>query len=187
MKNKKYFSLLFLLISIISFSSNQISKIFPLYKVIMTEDINEIKKSNINFNVYLNIKGMGVIFDNNSDISVMPKRLYKEIERFYKDMYYNFLYFDIKSKDGYIILMLNGESKYLDPINFIFEDIGIKIPVNILFKEIDNQEYNYTFLVKEDEEHIIFGKDLINDLEIEINENKINIKNEDFIVKVIDD
>ena len=65
--------------------------------------------------------------------------------------------------------------------------MGIKIPVNILFKEIDNQEYNYTFLVKEDEEHIIFGKDLINDLEIEINENKINIKNEDFIVKVVDD
>ena len=32
-----------------------------------------------------------------------------------------------------------------------------------------------------------FGKDLINDLKIEINENKINIKNEDFIVKVVDD
>ena len=189
MKKIKYFSSLsnlLIVIKIISFSSNQTSNIFPVYKVILSQNINNLDNSiNMNYNFKINTKGIGIVFDYNSDISFIPFPLFREIYRFYLDMYYKYLYFDTKTKEDYFMLRLSGKREILDPIHFILKDRGIRIPINFLFKKGDDiDDYTYIPMVKEGEENIIIGKDLISVMDIEFKDNDLIIHNEDFVIKL---
>ena len=68
----------FIIINIVSFSLSQISSIIPIDKIILTEDISHLEINN-NYNFRLKIKGNGIIFDNNSDINVMPMHIFNEM------------------------------------------------------------------------------------------------------------
>ena len=78
--------LILIFLSQFSFSINQISSIMPLYKIIITDDINKIKTKEL-YSYYYNTKGVGLIFDNNSDVSILPKQIFYYIYRYYHDVY----------------------------------------------------------------------------------------------------
>ena len=113
-------------------------------------------------------------------------RLFRQIENYYRDFYFNVLYFDTRYKHDYLILILSGYWEKLEVVHFIMEGRGISFPLNELFKkEKDNKEdeYNFIFLGKENQEHIVIGKNLINTMGIEFKNNDYIIHNEDFIMK----
>ena len=181
----------FIIINIVSFSLSQISSIIPLYKVILTEDINHLEINN-NYNFCLKIKGNGIIFDNNSDINVMPMHIFNEMYNFYHEHYIDDTISKIeKLSDGYNEFEIVSSFSRYETIHFILKDIGITIPLNELFipKNIANNLYSFRFLGKEDQENIIIGKDLIKlmDVDFKENENNFVIKNKTFISNVKDE
>ena len=167
-------------------SSAQTSSIIPIYKIILTDDINNLEPKNSFLNLYIDYKGMGFIFDNNSEISIMPMDLFNEIKKFYFDGYSNVLYFETKIRDEYKELILSDFSDKIERAHFILEDKGIIIPINELFRKNDKGEYGFIFLGDEKGENIIFGKDLIKRMDVEFKENSDDyvIHNEDFIIKI---
>ena len=63
-------------------------------------------------------------------------------------------------------------------VNFILDDRAIKIPTEFLFKKKD--VYEFVFLMKENQDKIVFGKDLIDLMNIEFINNGIIIHNKTF-------
>ena len=111
--------------------------------------------------------------------------LFKQIKEFYSNIYYNYYYFQTRMKNEYIELILNDFYDKLEILHLILEDRGIKIPINELFTKKENStEYSFLFLGKEDEDTIIFGKDLIKTMDIEFKDNNYYINNDNFIIKV---
>ena len=159
---------------------------FPVYKVILTENINNLDIESYQiFNCFINLKGIVVKFDNTSKINVIPMHLFKQIKEFYSNIYYNYYYFQTRMKNEYIELILNDFYDKLEILHLILEDRGIKIPLNELFTKKENStEYSFLFLGKEDEDTIIFGKDLIKTMDIEFKDNNYYINNDNFIIKV---
>lgn len=161
---------------------------FPVYKIILSENINNLDiQSNQIFNCFINLKGISIKFDNTSKINVMPMHLFKQIKEFYSNIYYNYYYFETKIKNEYIELIISDFYDRLEIVHLILEDRGIKFPINELFTKKDNSpEYSFLFLGKEDEDNIIFGKDLIKTMDIEFKDNNYIINNDNFIIKVDD-
>jgi hypothetical protein len=181
----------FIIISIASFSFSQISSIIPIYKIILTEDINHLE-INDSYNFCLKIKGNGIIFDNNSDINVMPMHIFNEMFIFYHDHYIDDTISTIeKLSDGYNEFEVVSSLSRFETIHFILKDIGITIPLNELFtpKNLTKHLYSFRFLGKEDQENIIIGKDLIKlmDIDFKDNENNFVIKNKTYISNVKDE
>ena len=181
----------FIIINIASFCFSQISSIIPIYKIILTEDISHLEINN-NYNFRLKIKGNGIIFDNNSDINVMPMHIFNEMYNFYHEHYIDDTISKIeKLSDGYNEFEIVSSFSRYETIHFILKDIGITIPLNELFipKNIANNLYSFRFLGKEDQENIIIGKDLIKlmDVDFKENENNFVIKNKTFISNVKDE
>ena len=170
--------------------SGKISSTIPLYKIILSEDISHLE-INYLYNLCIEIKGQGIIFNNDSDISVMPLHILKNIYEFYKGAYDDML-FEIKVlPNKYNNFTIVSSLNRLETIHFILEEKGISFPLNKLFIPINktNHLYGFRFLGKEEEENIIFGKDLIKDMNVnfEENENKFTIYNKDFITKIEDE
>ena len=168
--------LLFIIIIIVSFSLSQISSVIPLHKIILTEDISHLEINNL-FNLRLKIKGNGIIFDNNSDINVMPMNIFLELYTFYRDRYIDDTIAKIeKSSDEYNEFVMVSSLSRFETIHFILNDIGITMPLNELFvpKNITEHKYSFRFLGKEDQENIIFGKDLIKLMDIDFRDNDNN-------------
>ena len=174
---------------IISSLSTDNHLVFPVYKIFLTENINNLYKDSFEvFNYFINSKGIYIKIDNTSDINVIPMLLFNEIKTFYSDLYSNFYYFETYSIDNkYKELTISDYCDKLELPHFILEDRGIKIPINELFtlKE-DRNKYTFLFLGKEDENSIIIGKDLIKTMDIEFKDNNYIIHNEDFIIKYED-
>ena len=179
-----------ILLNIISILIAQTSPIFPVYKIILTEKIDNIySNSNQIFNFFINIKGVGIKFDLNSEVNIIPMHLMETIYHFYKDFYVNFYYFETRTKNEYTELIISDYSESLEIIHFILEDRGIVIPINELFTlNKESNRFTYRFLGKEDEDNIIIGKDLIDAMDIKFEDNNKNysIGNEEFIIKVKD-
>ena len=66
-----------IIIIIISLSFSQKSSIIPIYKIILTENMTNLEFNSL-FNLYLNLKGMGIILDNSSNINIMPMYIFKK-------------------------------------------------------------------------------------------------------------
>ena len=176
----------YLLLDLIILSSSQISKVFPVYKIILTENIDNLFiESYLIYNAYINTKGIGIVFDKNSDINIMPMRLFRRIEKYYRDYYYDMLSFETGYKDDFTFLILDEYYENLEVPHFILEDKGIIFPLNELFKkDSEKDRYNYIFLGKENQENIVIGKDLINTMNIEFKNNDFFIHNDDFVMKL---
>ena len=183
--------ILFLIINIVSFSLSQISSIIPVDRIILTQDISHLEINNI-YNLRLKIKGNGIIFDNNSDINIMPMHIFHEMYIFYRDHYIDDTIAKVeKLSDEYNEFVVISSLSTFESIHFILKDIGITIPLEELFtpKDIKEHLYSFRFLGKEDQENIIFGKDLIKLMNIDFkdNENNFVINNKTYISNVKDE
>ena len=66
--------------------------------------------------------------------------------------------------------------------------MGIVIPLDVMFTLNSNNEYVFRFIGKKDAEYIVFGKDLIELMNIEFKSNNyFEIHNKNFIVKFGDE
>ena len=178
---------IFLLISlyiILNISSN----IYPIYKLILEPNLNYINSADdyISYNFFysLNTKGVGIIFNNNSEINSIPYHLFKQLVDII-DIYIDGYSFIKTNEKGYQELLLYGY--LIEPISlhFITENIGITIPNDIFFQRNFSYMSNFTFLSKENQENIVIGKYLMELMKIEFNnKNEFIINNKDFIYKM---
>ena len=90
-----------ILINKISFSLCKKSKILPVYKIALSQNLSQINK-NSNYNLIVNdLKGIGLIFDSDSEINLIPQQLMKYIELYYNHFEETITNF-IPKEDGYI-------------------------------------------------------------------------------------
>jgi len=178
---------LFLLISLYIIP-NISSNIYPIYKLILEPNLNYIYSADdyISYNFFysLNTKGVGIIFNNNSEINSIPYHLFKQLVDII-DIYIDGYSFIKINEKGYQELLLYGY--LIEPISlhFITENIGITIPNDIFFQRNFSYMSNFTFLSKENQENIVIGKYLMELMKIEFNnKNEFIINNKDFIYKM---
>ena len=175
-------------ISSIKYSLSQTSSLIPIYKFIFSENITNLEINSI-MNYRFDLKGVGLLLNNNSDINLIPIYLFSEIYKFYS--FYDDIYTYIEElPNGYKEFLMISSLQKIETIHLILNDLGIIFPLNELFIPRDEEEnlYSFIFLSKEEQENIIFGKDLIKKMEIEFKENENNfiINNKDFIIKIED-
>ena len=183
--------MIFLIIIKISLSSNQISSIIPVKKILITDDVKTLSISRIS-KYNLNSVGFGIKFDNTSNVSYVPYNLFRDIA-------YTFKFIEdsnptIKKMNGIQELTVKTNYFYgFEIIHFILENIGITIPLKYYYikketrkdNDDEEQEYGMVFLTKEDQEYIIFGKNLIEPMKMEFKgENNFIIHNDEFISKL---
>ena len=189
--SKKPIILIFMLILFFQIYVAQ-NSIIPIYKLLIAGDLNNFRSSEL-YNFCYETKGVGLIFNNNSDISVMPKQIFTFINRYY-DLAYNSLIGQIEiMPNGYYQYILIESNRPPETIHFILKDMGITFPLKELFFSLEDEEdfvYYFRFLSKDDQENIIIGKDLIELMDIKfIDNDNFIINNKDYIsnVKEIDD
>ena len=157
--------------------------IFQVHRIIMNDNITDMEKTSYQFSH----KGMILTFDPSLNYSLIPIQIENEIK--------NGFYTIVEYSEPYEKDMGNGFQALIthiyDPIcfsaiNFILDDKGIRIPKEYFFRKKD--VYEFIFLMKENQDKIIFGKDLIDLMEIEFinNNNDFIIHNKDFVINLID-
>ena len=181
---------LFLIISLYIFPIVS-SNIYPIYKLIITSNLNHVNVTNLRnyINYSLNTKGIGIKFDYNSEINIIPYHLFNQLRKII------LIYTDgnlfVKDKgNNFQELLLIGYIDNIISFHFITENIGITIPNNVLFpfNISDIGKSTFTFLTKENQENIIIGKTLMDLMKIEFKDkNAFIIKNDEFISKVNDE
>ena len=184
-----HLNIFIILLNLISTLLSQTTQVYPVYKIILTENIDNIySNSNQIFNFFINRKGIGIKFDLNSEISIMPSHLFETIYHFYRDSYGSLYYFETRYRNEYTELMISDYCERIEILHLILEDRGIVIPINELFiLNKENDRFTYRFLGKKDEENIIIGNDLIDAMDIQFKDNNdYIIGNEDFVIKVKD-
>lgn len=174
----------------LSLSLLETSKIYPLYKISFAKDLKD-----FSFYTYRrDIKGIGIIFDYNSEFSQLPGNLFLEIKGMLEkkmeqtpDSVWIEDFFD-----DYKVIISDYYSNYLFPINFIMENFGIKIPDKFFFIQ-ENFGLIFRFFSNFKNDNIIIGKDLIDLMNIEFmnndnnnNGNEFIIHNQDFILNLDD-
>ena len=89
-----------------------------------------------------------------------------------------------KNKDGYNELIINYYYGGIESLHFIFENIGISIPIIELLIDKE-QTKSFKFLSKEDQDNIIIGRELIELIGVDIKEKGyFIINNEKYISKI---
>ena len=159
------------------------SEIIPVYKIALSRNLSELYKNNI-YNLIINdLKGVGLIFNSESDINLIPYDIMIYIQTYYNHFEEVIPQLEI-SEDGYRELILNYYYGGIESINFIFENIGLSIPMKNLF--IDKEEIKvFKFKTHEYQENIIIGKSLIEFLGIELKGGKdFIINNNNYISKI---
>ena len=167
---------LIIIIYISSFSFSQISSSVPLYKIVLTRNITNLRQ--YYYHLIIDLKGVGIIINNSSNISVMPSHIYNTIYKFYVEIYEDMLARIEKLENGYNEFIIAYPLDRLETMNFILTDFGISFPITQLFllKNVSKNIYYYRFrfLSREGQDNIIFGKDLIETMEIDFTENNDN-------------
>ena len=188
-KNIFNFKLIFLTIILIYIFSITSIRVYPLYKFIITNDLNHSNILEINLREYFyysfDTKGIGIIFDYNSEINLIPKHLFIQLQKAFE--------LRLPDTNSYINKTNNYEELiffyFRDEkigLHFITENISITFPNKILFPKIkyNTIKNSFIFLTKENQENIVFGKYLIDFMKLEFNEKgEFTIKNEECITK----
>ena len=151
---------------------------YPLYEVhriIMNDNLSDMEKSSYQFFH----KGMILTFDPNLNYSLIPLQIENEIKNgFYTIVEFSEPY-EKEIGNGLQVLITHIFNPVCFPaVNFILDDRAIKIPTEFLFKKKD--VYEFVFLMKENQDKIVFGKDLIDLMNIEFINNGFVIHNKTF-------
>ena len=160
------------------------SFILPIKKIFLTEDINRIDSTK-SPKYDLDSIGYGITFNNTSNISLIPLTLFQNIKVFYKS-YEDIVVDETEIQNGNKEMILYVNIDYgLETLFFIFENFGISIPLKYFLIEKDmRQKYGIRFQTNAKQEYITFGKDLIDIMDIEFNDNyNLIINNEEFLIK----
>ena len=183
-------SILIMMIKISSLFS-KISSIFPLYKLVIAGNINNFKLNKVYKDFSYEAKGIGIMFNNDSDISLMPMQLFHDIYKFYEIADDGLLYKIEALPNGLSQYFIFESNRPFEIIHLILEDSGITFPLKYLFFDKEEEEdfvYFFRFLSTEEQENIIIGKDLIELMNITfIDNNNFVINNKDFISKIEED
>ena len=184
-KNGYFFSLIIILLNSIKFS---FSHIYPVKKIIFSNNIKDLYKAK-NIQINFESKGYGIIFNDKSNISLIPYNLFLDIYTYFSSNE------DIglkikKHENGLEEILINAfvEGDNFETTHFILENFGISIPAKYFLVTIEeHQIYGIRFLSKENQEFIEFGKDLIDIMNIEFKDEKnFIINNKEFITKLED-
>ena len=171
---------------VFSSSFSQITQIIPLYKLLIAGDINKFKEKE-KYNICLKPKGIGIIFNQTSEISIIPEQLFYEITKYYQ-VAYDLIDKLEQTRNGYSLYLIIECLRPDETIHFILKDMGITIPLKVLFYDNDEDEgmvYYFRFLTKKDQENIIIGKDLIDLMDITfIDNNNFIINNKSFVTNI---
>jgi len=171
---------------IFSSSFSQITQVIPLYKVLIAGDINKFKEKE-KYNICIKPKGVGIIFNKTSEVSIMPEQLFSEITSYYR-IVYDLIDKVEPTKNGYNLYLIIECLRPDETIHFILRDMGITIPLKTLFYDNDEDEgmvYYFRFLTRKDQENIIIGKDLIDLMDITFVDNtNFIINNKSFVTNV---
>ena len=151
---------------------------YPLYEVhriIMNDNLSDMEKSSYQFFH----KGMILTFDPSLNYSLIPLQIENEIKNgFYTIVEFSEPY-EKEIGNGLQVLITHIFNPVCFPaVNFILDDRAIKIPTEFLFKKKD--VYEFVFLMKENQDKIVFGKDLIDLMNIEFINNGFVIHNKTF-------
>ena len=112
-------------------------------------------------------KGYGLIFNNNSNISLIPYYLFTQLVAYYKS-FEEVVVGPINTQDEYQELIIYAYIKDYEYLHFILENMDISIPLKYyLTEKEETQKYGMRFISRKDQEYIVFGKDLIDIMEIE--------------------
>ena len=149
--------------------------IYQVHRIIMSDDLNDMEKSSYQFFH----KGMILSFDPSLNYSLIPLQIENEI----KNGFYTIVEFsEPYEKDignGFQVLITHIFNPICFPaVNFILDDRAIKIPTEFLFRKKD--VYEFVFMMKENQDKIVFGKDLIDLMNIEFINNGFVIHNKTF-------
>ena len=149
--------------------------IYQVHRIIMSDDLNDMEKSSYQFFH----KGMILSFDPSLNYSLIPLQIENEI----KNGFYTIVEFsEPYEKDignGFQVLITHIFNPICFPaVNFILDDRAIKIPTEFLFRKKD--VYEFVFLMKENQDKIVFGKDLIDLMNIEFTNNGFVVHNKTF-------
>ena len=150
-------------------------QLYQVHRIIMSDDLNDMEKSSYQFFH----KGMILSFDPSLNYSLIPLQIENEI----KNGFYTIVEFsEPYEKDignGFQVLITHIFNPICFPaVNFILDDRAIKIPTEFLFRKKD--VYEFVFLMKENQDKIVFGKDLIDLMNIEFTNNGFVVHNKTF-------
>ena len=162
------------------------SKIFPIYKIALSPNLSQLYK-NRNYNlIENNIKGIGLIFNEDSDINLIPQQLMKTIEQYYQH-FEEIIVENIEKDNGYIELILYYYYGGSESLHFIFEKNGFSIPLKELLIYEEKEMHRFKFITKENQENIVIGKQLIELLGIDLSDTNNFSINEKYISKIEDE
>ena len=157
----------------------------PLYKIALSTNISQVHTYDSNNLIFNDLKGIGLIFDTDSEFSLMPKILMKKIEHYYEHHEKVAPDFYPKGND-FFELWLYGYYGGPESLHFIFENYGISIPMNELINEIELIN-RIIFLTNDEQEYIVIGKELIKLMDIEVRDKKNVIINNKKYISIIED
>ena len=181
---KQFFYNIIIFIFINNFKSilNQISSIFPIKKILLSQELSKLDLYT-NIKVNLGTKGYGLIFNNNSNISLIPYYLFDQLVAHYKS-FEDVIVAPINTEKENMELVIYAYIKDYEFLHFILENMDISIPLKYYLteKKEESQKYGMRFFSRKDQEYIVFGKDLIDLMEVEFKgENNFTIHNSEFI------
>ena len=170
---------------------NQIESthIFPIKKIIFTANIQKLyDKTTIQWD--FESKGYGILFNKESNISLIPYNLFNDILNYLSaDEYIVTKIEKYQNGTQELILFANFEGVEYEITHFILKNSGISIPFKYFYvNKNETQTYGVVFKTRENQEYIEFGQDLINAMNIEFKDEKnFVINNKEFITKIDDE
>ena len=179
-----FFCNIIIFILFINFISilNQISSIFPIKKILLSQELSNLDLTS-NLKLELGTKGYGLLFNNNSNISLIPYFLFNQLVSHYRS-FEDVIVGPIYTQNEYLELIIYAYIKDYEYLHFILENMDISIPLKYYLtpKKEESQKYGMRFFSRKDQEYIVFGKDLIDIMEIEFEgQNNFTIHNSEFI------
>ena len=155
---------------------------YEVFSIIMNDNITRMDRTSHKFSP----KGILLTFDPYSNVSSIPPQIEFEIKNGFYTVIEGSDPYEKEIGNGYQALITHIYIDYCFPaINFILAEQAITIPSKYLFK--NKGYFEFIFLIKEDQDKIIIGKDLMDLMRIEfVNDKDFFIHNKEFVIKIKD-
>ena len=155
---------------------------YEVFSIIMNDNITRMDRTSHKFSP----KGILLTFDPYSNVSSIPPQIEFEIKNGFYTVIEGSDPYEKDIGNGYQALITHIYIDYCFPaINFILAEQAITIPSKYLFK--NKGYFEFIFLIKEDQDKIIIGKDLMDLMRIEfVNDKDFFIHNKEFVIKIKD-